>query len=134
MNSNNTNNIVLSTLEQSLNDNDNQNNLPKCYKIMNVLMDFYSVPEILNTFHTNELVNFIEDEHYWSIEDYISNVKSEAVDEYLMFHPEYTKEDFLKEIKDYNKIDFRNFLCDLTGNGYYVDGEKLLDDIKKMIL
>lgn len=132
MNSNNTNNIVLSTLEQSL--NDNQNNLPKCYKIMNVLMDFYSVREILNTFHTNELVNFIEDEHYWSIEDYISNVKSKAVDEYLMFHPEYTKEDFLKEIKDYNKIDFRNFLCDLTGNGYYVDGEKLLDDIKKMIL
>lgn len=132
MNSNNTNNIVLSTLEQSL--NDNQNNLPKCYKIMNVLMDFYSVREILNTFHTNELVNFIEDEHYWSIEDYISNVKSKAVEEYLMFHPEYTKEDFLKEIKDYNKTDFRNFLCDLTGNGYYVDGEKLLDDIKKMIL
>ena len=132
MNSNNTNNNVLSTIEQSL--NDNQNNLPKSYEIMNVLMDFYSVREILNTFHTNELVNFIEDEHYWSIEDYISNVKSEAVDEYIMYHPEYTKEDFLKEIKDYNKTDFRNFLCDLTGNGYYVENEKLLDDIKKMIL
>ena len=132
MNSINTNNNVLSTIEQSL--NDNQNNLPKSYEIMNVLMDFYSVREILNTFHTNELVNFIEDEHYWSIEDYISNVKSKAVDEYIMFHPEYTKEDFLKEIKDYNKTDFRNFLCDLTGNGYYVENEKLLDDIKKMIL
>lgn len=132
MNTNNTNNNVLSIIEQSL--NDNQNNLPKSYEIMNVLMDFYSVREILNTFHTNELVNFIEDEHYWSIEDYISNVKSKAVDEYIMFHPEYTKEDFLKEIKDYNKTDFRNFLCDLTGNGYYVENEKLLDDIKKMIL
>ena len=129
---NNNTNDVLSTIEHTL--NDNQKNLPKSYEIMNVLMDFYSVREILNTFHTNELVNFIEDEQFWSIGDYISEIKSNAIDEYVKYHPEYTKEDFLKEIKCYNKTDFRNLLCDLTGNGYYVENEKLLDDIKKMIL
>lgn len=128
MNINNTDNKkVISKIEQEL----ENNQLPYVGDIMDLITTYYSNRQILNTFYTGDLIDFLEDT--WDFEEYICDKKSEAIENYIRFHPEYTKEDFMKEIQTYNKSDFKNFLCDLTSNGFFVKTEDLLNDIKKMI-
>lgn len=124
---NNNDKDVISKIEQIL----EENQLPYVGEIMELLSDFYSHRQLLNTFYTDDLINYLEDT--WDFEEYICDKKSEAIENYIRFHPEYTKEDFMKEIQNHNKSDFKKFLCDLTSNGYFVKTEDLLNDIKKMI-
>lgn len=124
---NNNDKDVISKIEQIL----EENQLPYVGKIMNVLQMYYSDRQILNSLYTPEIIEYLEDT--WDFEEYISDKKSEAIENYIRFHPEYTKEDFMKEIQNHNKSDFKKFLCDLTSNGYFVKTEDLLNDIKKMI-
>lgn len=126
---NNVEKNVLSKIEQILKENDNK--LPYIGDIMNLIETYYSYYEIFNTFYTDDVISYLEGT--WDFVEMISEIKENAINDYINNNPEYTKEDFVNEIQNYNKIDFRNFLCDLTSNGYYVETEKLLNDIKKMI-
>lgn len=126
---NNVENNVLYKIEQILKENDNK--LPYIGDIMNLIETYYSYYEIFNTFYTDDVISYLEDT--WDFADYISEIKEKAINDYIKINPEYTKEDLMDEIQNYNKVEFRNFLCDLTSNGYYVKTEKLLNDIKKMI-
>ena len=124
---NNNDKDVISKIEQIL----EENQLPYVGEIMDLITTYYSNRQILNTFYTGDLTDFLEDS--WDFEEYICDKKSEAIEDYVRYHPEYTKDTFMKEIQTYNKSDFKAFLCDLTSNGYHVETEKLLNDIKKMI-
>lgn len=129
---NNKNKEVLSKIENILNDTIQQkNSLPNVNEIVDLLSDFYSERQLLSTFYTSDLIYYLEDT--WEFDDYISDIKTEVLNDYVRYHPEYTKENFMKEIQNYNKYDFKNFLCDLTYNGYHIETDKLLNDIKKII-
>lgn len=118
---------VISKIEQIL----EENHLPYVGGIMELLSDFYSHRQLLDTFYTDDLIDYLEDT--WDFEAYINDKKSDAVEDYIKYHPEYTKETFMDEIQNYNRSEFKKFLCDLTSNGYYTKTEDLLNDIKKMI-
>ena len=124
---NNDKDNVISKIENIL----ENNQLPYVGEIMELLSDFYSHRQLLNTFYTDDLIDYLE--NTWDFEDYVNEKKSDAVEDYIKYHPEYTKETFMDEIQNYNKSEFKKFLCDLTSNGYYTKTEDLLNDIKKMI-
>lgn len=124
---NNNDKDVISKIEQIL----EENQLPYVGGIMELLSAFYSHRQLLDTFYTDDLIDYLEDT--WDFDAYVNDKKSDAVEDYIKYHPEYTKETFMDEIQNYNRSEFKKFLCDLTSNGYYTKTEDLLNDIKKMI-
>lgn len=102
-------------------------------EFINVLEKHFSQREILNYFRDDDLLSHLEDGY--ELEYYVEEKIEEEMMRQGVFEKkrEITKETLIDEIKTYDKNKFRDFLVDLTNNGYHVDNDILLDDLKLKI-
>lgn len=99
----------------------------KIWDIMELLRKYHTDDEILYDFNADDLIYYLEDTFEFG--EYISEIEYVAIKE----HKRDNLDDLKKDICNYNKSDFKDFLCDITGNSYHIETEDLLNDIKKMI-
>lgn len=109
--------------------------LPWARNVMEILYDYYDTDQLLNYFDKDDMIDHCDGS--WEMDNYIKEERDKAVEEYKdemaeMYVP-YTKKDFQNEVEGMNKYDFKRFLCDITGNSYFCDDEKLLNDLKDKI-
>lgn len=99
-------------------------------EFINVLEKHFSQREILNYFRDDDLLSHLEDGY--ELEYYVEEKIEEEMMRQGVFEKkrEITKETLIDQIKTYDKNKFRDFLVDLTNNGYHVDNDILLDDLK----
>ena len=109
--------------------------LPWARNVMEILYDYYDTDQLLDYFDNDDMIDHCDGS--WEMDKYIKDERDKAVEEYKdemaeLYIP-YTKKDFMNEVEGLNKYEFKRFLCDLTGNSYFCDNEKLLNDLKDKI-
>lgn len=117
---------ILSKLEDII-----ESNSIKIWDIMELLRKYHTDDQILWDFSVDELIYYLEDT--FEFDEYISEIKYKAIKDYEHYNPVLTSDDLKKEVCNYSKSDFKDFLCDITGNSYHIETEDLLNDIRKMI-
>lgn len=103
----------------------------KIWDIMELLRKYHTDDQILYDFSADELIYYLEDTFEFG--EYISEIEYETKKDYKRDNPVLTLDDLKKDICNYNKSDFKDLLCDITGNSYHIETEDLLNDIKKII-
>jgi hypothetical protein len=103
----------------------------KIWDIMELLRNYHTDNEILVDFSVDELIYYLE--NTFEFDEYLSDIEYKAIKKYERDNPVLTLDDLKKEICNYSKSDFKDFLCDITGNSYHIETEDLLNDIRKMI-
>lgn len=110
--------------------------------ITNVLIQKYSVDEIINSLPVDNILDNIDDSELldaldgtWALEDHDDNVRSEYYNDVIkdcIEELEQDNEDHLKDIQNWNADDLYTFICDIVGCGYYDTSvfDKLKDKLK----
>lgn len=109
--------------------------LPWARNVMEILYDYYDTYQLLDYFDYDDMIDHCDGS--WEMDRYIKEECDKAVEQYKDEIGEmsvtYTKRDFINEVEGLNNYDFKRFLCDVTGNSYFCNNEKLLNDIKEKI-
>lgn len=110
--------------------------------ITNVLIQKYSVDEIVDSLPVDNILDNIDDSELldaldgtWTLEDHDDNVRSEYYDDVIkdcVEELEQDNEEYLKDIQNWNVDDLHTFICDIVGCGYYDTSvfDKLKDKLK----
>lgn len=110
--------------------------------ITNVLIQKYSVDEIIDSLPVDNILDHIDDgelldalDGSWTLENHDDNVRSEYYDDVMkecVEELEKDNEEHLKDIQNWNADDLYTFICDIVGCGYYDTSvfDKLKDKLK----
>ena len=110
--------------------------------ITNVLIQKYSVDEIVDSLPIGNILDNIDDgelldalDGTWTLEDHDDNVRSEYYNDIIKDCVEELEQDndeYMKDIQNWNADDLHTFICDIVGCGYYDTSvfDKLKDKLK----